>query len=178
MPRRARWGVVWCVLGLTIGAGAGIIRATAASAPRSEVGLRVGQSPPPFSASDLSGSAQTLDRYRGRVLVLHFWATWCPYCRTEIPNLSRLHEELGGQGVSVLAVSVDEDRQALEQFLTRNTLPYPIIADVESSAPISNDYAVSGLPTTYVIGRDGRIVSRWSGAGGLLNAVGRALEQG
>lgn len=176
MRRVPRWGLLCGVVGMALRAGLTTGRAAAPGAGGGEVGLQVGDFPPAFSATDVKGTAHTLEQYRGRIVVLHFWATWCPYCRTEIPNLTRLHDTEGARGVSVLTVSVDEHRDALDRFLTRNAVPYPVIADLESADPISLAYEVSGLPTTYVIGRDGRILSRWSGAGRLLSTVERLLS--
>ena len=137
-------------------------------------GTRAGFRPPDFSARDLAGQPQTLARYRGRLLVLHFWASWCPHCRGEIPELVDLHDQ-GAHDVKVLTVSVDEDPAALRRFIASAGLPYPVIADAQASAPISNRYRVQGIPVTVIIGRDGLIAARLDGAGDIRGAVQRAL---
>ena len=137
-------------------------------------GTRAGFRPPDFSARDLSGQQQTLARYRGRLLVLHFWASWCPHCRGEIPELLDLHNR-GARDVKVLTVSVDEDPAALQRFIASAGLPYPVIADAQVSPPISSRYRVQGIPVTVVIGRDGLIAARLDGAGDIHGAVQRAM---
>jgi peroxiredoxin len=150
--------------------------AGAASAERAKpaaFGLGVGYRPPEFESKDLGGTAQSIEKYRGSVLVLHFWATWCPYCRNEIPELTELQTQWADKGVRVLAVSTDQDARKLEQFLAKSPVPYPVVHD----PAIAGQYAVSGIPVTYVVGRDGRIVQRLEGASDIISTVERALAE-
>ena len=161
-------------------AGAGVSDAAAKraqAAKRDAVGLGVGYRPPEFSGTDLQGRTHTLAAYRGSVLVLHFWATWCPYCRGEIPELTQLSGgEWAGRGVRVLAVSTDQGLEKLRRFVGKSGLPYAVIADAQQDFMISDKYGISGIPVTYVIGRDGHIASRLSGAGDIIAEVRKALE--
>lgn len=176
MKTQTSWmivGLCACLLaGGVLGGGDGI-----AAAAWDDVELRVGQPPPEFSAQDLTNHAQTLQQYRGKVLVLHFWATWCPYCRGEIVELRALQEQWASKGVAVVTVSVDENRDRLKRFVERNALPYAVIFDGETDASVAARYRIVGVPTTYVIGRDGRIAFRFDGAGDLLEAVEHALAR-
>ena len=173
---RGRFRASMLLSGLLLGCvSAQIVRAQSAEAPKE--GLRAGQRPPSFSVEDLDGASHTLEDYRGQVLVLHFWASWCPFCRGEIPKLRRLHEEWAQRGVRVLAVSVDAHPDRLRQFIAQAKLPYPIVADVERQASLASVYEVSGLPTTYLIGPDGRIILETAGQFDLLDAVDHALKQ-
>ena len=148
-----------------------------ASAARSATGLDVSDQPPPFSAVDLSGEQHTLQDYLGSVLVLHFWASWCPYCRGEIPKLKTLHEQWASKGVRVLTVSVDEDPAQLRRFVAKAALPYPVVADGEANFSVSDRYGIDGIPVTYVVGRDGQIASALPGRADIIGAVQRALER-
>ena len=140
-------------------------------------GLRVGQRPPAFSAMDLRGEVHSLKQHRGKIIVLHFWATWCPYCRGEIPKLLQVHRELSSKGVTVLAVSVDDDLSKLRQFVAAAALPYTVIPEVQLSVPLTETFRVRGLPTTYFVARDGLVADRVVGASDLLGEVRRLLEQ-
>ena len=142
------------------------------------VGLRVGYRPPPFSATDLQGQPHALKDYEGHVLVLHFWASWCPYCRGEIAKLKHIAQaEWQAQGVRVLAVSVDEDLIRLQRFVERAVLPYPVIVDRKTTPSVVELYAIDGIPVTFVLTRDGHIASRLEGSADIEGAVQRALDQ-
>ncbi len=138
-------------------------------------GLEPGQRPPDFLLSDLSGTPQTLAQYRGQVVVLHFWATWCPYCRAEIPKLVEAHHQWASGRVMILAVSVDRHREQLVTFVNTAKLPYAVAADIDASASLARRYHVSSLPTTVIIGRDGRIVSRLTGSADIHGEIERVL---
>ena len=136
-------------------------------------GLASGQRPPVFHVTDLEGRPQSLAQYGGKVVVLHFWATWCPYCRAEIPKLLRIHRELAARGVTILAVGVDENVGQLRQFVASSRLPYAVIADAEANFALAQDYEIVGIPATYVIGRDGRLAALLSGPSDLFTVVQR-----
>lgn len=133
-----------------------------------------GQRMPAFAVKDTAGKQHTMSRYKGDVLILHFWATWCPYCRGEIPELTQLSQAAAGQGAKVLAVSVDRDSKALQQFLDQHKLPYPVVAD--AGASLANEYGVEGLPTSFIVAPDGRLSEILPGAGDLHGAVARARK--
>ena len=105
---------------------------------------------------------------RGRVVVLNFWATWCPPCVEEMPSLERLHQQMGARGVVVLGVSVDEDQEAYERFLREWKITFPTYRD--PSKKIAAAYETFMYPETYIIGADGRVArkiigaQRWDGA--------------
>ena len=138
-------------------------------------GFEPGQRPPDFLLQDLAGTPHTLSQYRGHILVLHFWATWCPFCRAEIPKLVEAHQQWAAQGVTVLAISVDRHRDRLVDFVKTAGLPYAVAADIDLPDPLVQRYHVSGLPTTFIIGRDGRIVTRLLGSSDIHGELERAL---
>lgn len=120
--------------------------------------VTVGADAPDFEAIDLAtGNAVSLAEYKGDVILLNLWATWCAPCRTEMPSMERLHEELGPLGLRIVAVSVDavgpEDVMA---FVNELGLTFDILHD--QSQAIERRYQTSGLPETFVINREGEIV--------------------
>ncbi|MEJ2215961.1 MAG: TlpA disulfide reductase family protein [Gemmatimonadota bacterium] len=120
-----------------------------------------GEAAPLFEATTLNGDSVRLQDYAGKVILLNVWATWCSPCRQEMPSLERLHEELGGRGLAVVAVNVDEPagpggtRAEVEQFAKRYGLRFPILLDPRGH--VEDLYGVDALPTTFIIDRDGRI---------------------
>lgn len=139
-------------------------------------GFNIGQHPPNFSAQDLNGQWHTLDQYQGEIVVLHFWASWCPYCRGEIPKLVKIYREMTEQGVAILSVSVDDDLNKLSDFVKREKLPYTVIPDRASRPLLSEQYRIPGIPVTFILASDGRIIGRFVGASNLIDVVNKAIK--
>ncbi len=141
---------------------------------------QAGEESPNFSF-ELNGQPRELHDLRGQVVLVNFWATWCPPCVTEIPSLERLHRRLGPKGLVILAVSVDEDPIVYENFLRTNNITFATVRDPEKR--ISNQYGTFMYPETYVIDRQGRLVRKIIGAlewdePDTLDFLNRVLEQG
>ena len=113
---------------------------------------------PGFSLSGLDGRAHALADYAGRVVIVNFWASWCPPCRAEMPSLNRASAALQGKGVTMLAINAGEDRAAVAAFVGDHPIAFPVLLDSDGEA--GTRWAVKGLPTTFVIDRAGRIVYR------------------
>jgi thiol-disulfide isomerase/thioredoxin len=115
---------------------------------------------PGFSLKDMDDEPHALQDYQGKVILLNFWATWCPPCRHEMPALEKLYLQFRKQDFVVLAVNQWEDPDLVFAYTgDLNVFPtFPILFDRESS--ISQQYGVKGLPTSFVIDRDGRVVYR------------------
>jgi len=131
---------------------------------RPAVRLPTGNVPmPAWQMTDLSGMPVSSTNYSGRILVLNFWATWCPPCLEELPDLNAFHGANSTNGVVVIGAAVDEgDRDMVKRFAERNGLKYPIVfATPEIQLQFGN---VTMLPTTFVIDREGRMVARFLGA--------------
>ena len=109
-------------------------------------------------ALTLDGKSIHLSDLRGKIVVLNFWATWCPPCVEETPSLNNLQARIEPMGGMVLGVSVDEDREAYEHFLQDNHVTYPTYRD--PSKKIAAEYGSSMYPETYVIDRQGRIARK------------------
>ena len=116
---------------------------------------------PEFSLPDLTGKALKLSDYRGKVVLLDFWATWCDPCREEIPHFVELQNKLGDQGFQIIGVSMDDGPEPVRDFSRQFKMNYPVVM---GNAQIGELYGgVLGLPIAFVVGRDGRIYSKHIG---------------
>ncbi len=126
-----------------------------------DVGVGDGQIPPHFELPDLDGNTVTLSDYEGKVVVLDLWATWCGPCRVEVPFLVSLYEEFKDEGLVVVGVGLDPGgAEVLRPFVESNGVTYPILV---GNRAVQTRFGVSGIPTTFMIGRDGRIASKHVG---------------
>ena len=107
------------------------------------------------------GDALDLARYRGRVVVVDFWASWCEPCRHSFPWLNAMQAKYGAQGLVIIGVNVDRERADADRFLHDVPANFPIIYD--PSGTLATRYDVPGMPTSFVIGPDGDIVGRHIG---------------
>ncbi len=117
---------------------------------------------PALSGKTLDGKIASLSDYKGKVVLVDFWATWCDPCRAEIPELLKLQAGLGGKGFAVLGVSMDGEVSAVASFSAKMRITYPIILNGGERAP--QGWVVPGLPTAYLIGRDGKVLRRIFGS--------------
>jgi thiol-disulfide isomerase/thioredoxin len=108
------------------------------------------------------GPPLRLDAYRGRVVVLNVWATWCLPCREEMPSLQRLSDRLAPEGLQVIGVTVDQDRNLAREFLLKYGIRFPNASD-PAGAVAEGLLGVKGYPDTFVIAADGRLAERVSG---------------
>ena len=116
-----------------------------------------------FTVTDMDGKSVKLADYRGKVLVLDFWATWCPPCKAEIPGFVELQNTYGPQGLQVLGVSVDDPADQLKPFASEFKMNYPVLVGLGQD-DLQDAYGpMWGIPTTFVIARDGRICRKHSG---------------
>jgi len=121
---------------------------------------RIGSNAPDFTLQD-SDRKVTLSQFRGQVVVLNFWATWCPPCIEETPSLVRMQARLKDKGVVVVAVSIDEDDSAYHKFLKDYSVNMVTVRDAARKA--SSLYGTFGWPETYVIDRSGIIRRKFIG---------------
>jgi peroxiredoxin len=117
---------------------------------------------PDFSLKDLGGHTLRLGDFRGKVVFLNMWATWCPPCRMEMPSMEHLYQRLQGKDFVMLAVSEDEDgTSAVRPFIEQMRLTFPILIDQQGVLPPR--YGVTGYPETFIIDRDGQVIQHTIG---------------
>ena len=124
--------------------------------PTGTVGLDVGNIAPPLAGADIDGKSLSLADYKGKVVVVDFWATWCPPCRAMIPHEKELVKRLEGRPFAFLGVSADNSKGDLASFLQNDPLPWPNIFD-GSSGPLGNAWEIRGYPSIFVIDAKGVI---------------------
>ncbi|MGH7308973.1 MAG: TlpA family protein disulfide reductase [Candidatus Rokuibacteriota bacterium] len=110
---------------------------------------------PALELKDLAGDTHTLARYRGRVVLINFWATWCPPCRDEMPSLQELWRRLAGQPFVLLGVNYGEGPNRISGFLRQVPVDFPILRDPRHEA--IEAWRVRTLPATFLIGSDGQV---------------------
>jgi cytochrome c biogenesis protein CcmG/thiol:disulfide interchange protein DsbE len=116
---------------------------------------------PDFSLHDLNGQPLTLASYRGKVVLLDFWATWCAPCRNEIPHFVALQNQYREQGLQVLGISMDDGPKPVREFYQQFQMNYPVALGTEKLATAYG--GVLGLPVTFLIGRDGQVAAKYIG---------------
>jgi len=118
---------------------------------------------PDFTLTDIEGNEVTLSSYKGKVVFVNFWATWCPPCRREIPAFIELRDELGDEGFTVLGIAVDpREFNKVAPFADQMGMNYPVLLDKKG---VSNLYGgISSIPTTFVVNREGKVVERIVGS--------------
>ncbi|HRU39833.1 MAG TPA: TlpA disulfide reductase family protein [Candidatus Goldiibacteriota bacterium] len=115
---------------------------------------------PDFDLKDINGKSLKLSDYRGKVVILDFWATWCPPCKAEIPSFIELHKEYKGDLV-VIGLALENDLAKVKTFYMRNNMNYPVAL---SPQDIPLQYGgIQGIPTTFIIDREGNIRDRYVG---------------
>ena len=166
MAGKRNWGIRGVVFGLAV------VLALLVWVTRDQfVPLASGSRLPDYTVQTLAGQPRTLASYRGEPLVLNVWATWCPPCVREMPALQRVHEQLGGAGLKIVAVSVDAAPGVINtwgrpggdirKFMNELGITFEVLWD--PSGEIETAYGLLGLPTTFLIDRKGRIRERVTG---------------
>jgi peroxiredoxin len=112
---------------------------------------------PQFTLNDLQGGKWSLEALRGKVVLVNFWATWCPPCRKEMPDMQALYERFGPRGFVVLAIS-DEDAGKVAPFVAARKITFPMLFD--PGRTVNQLFAVEGIPKSFLYGRDGKLVAQ------------------
>jgi thiol-disulfide isomerase/thioredoxin len=146
--------------------------ATADDSELSAYGRRIakGARPPSMIGKPLEIAGKSLDgadidiqKFKGKIVLVDFWATWCPPCRAKLPGLMKLYEQRHPQGLEVIGVSMDQDLDALAKFVEEQKVPWNNIvgekAGEEMQFPLATKYDISGIPTLFLVGRDGKVIA-------------------
>ncbi len=129
-------------------------------APTADV--RIGTAAPDFTLNDIDGEPVSLSSLRGKVVLVNFWATWCPPCRAEKPTMERLQQAFAGQDFVILAVNTENDPPAVRDYLSKNPLSFPVLLD--NDARVQHLYGVFRFPETFLVDKDGTVRERYIGA--------------
>lgn len=135
---------------------------------------------PDFTLTNPDGRKVSLKDFRGKVVFLNFWATWCESCRDEMPSMERLYREFKGKGLEIVAVNIKETRPDALAFYRKLKLTYPVVLDSEGEVGLL--YGAFGLPVTYLIDRKGTLLARlWGPADwyspGARKLIGELVQQ-
>ncbi|MFW5972303.1 MAG: TlpA family protein disulfide reductase [Bacillota bacterium] len=123
------------------------------------IGTNIGEKAPNFTLKKVNGEEVSLYSLHGRKIFLNFWATWCPPCRQEMPDIQKLYEE--HKDITILAVNLRENKGQVSEFLMANGYNFPVVLDPDGN--IGNQYMVRGIPTTYILDENGVIIDKTSG---------------
>lgn len=137
---------------------------TNASACQGKVGKSVGDCAPNFSLKSIDGKTYDLEKLRGKVVLVNFWATWCKPCVVEMPSMQKAYAKLGSQNFEMLAISIDNDEKLINKFLDKDIqerLKFPILFD--EGKKVSSSFGTFQVPETYVIDKTGKIVDKTIG---------------
>lgn len=121
--------------------------------------LKAGDTFPDIAAAGLEGAAPDL---KGKVYLVDFWASWCGPCKKAFPVLTELQKKYADQGFTVVGISIDEDKSDMDKFLKKNPVPFPILRDAEGKK-LGEKVDIQGVPTSFLVGPDGKILSVHSG---------------
>lgn len=127
---------------------------TGCGASKAKTGTDVGSLAPGFALKDLNGKSVNLASLRGKPVFLNFWATWCPPCRAEMPDLQKMYEKYASK-MHFVAVNARESKGTIAEFLKANGYSFPVLLD--SSGSVLNTYRVTGIPTSFVLDSQGII---------------------
>lgn len=116
-----------------------------------------------FTVKDMHGASVRLSDYKGKVLLVNFWATWCGPCKTELPDLIALYDEYKDKGLVVLGISADDDAETLKAFSSEWKINYPVIVGRDEQALLDAYGPIFGYPISVIVGRDGAVCARHIG---------------
>ncbi|TES86015.1 TlpA family protein disulfide reductase [Candidatus Aerophobetes bacterium] len=115
-----------------------------------------------FTLKTLKGGTVSLKDYRGRLIFLNFWATWCGPCRAEMPSMQRLWEEFKEEDFVILAINIQEESKLVSSFMNERGLSFPVLLDEKGK--VARSYGIRGIPTTFFLNPEGEIIGKAVGA--------------
>lgn len=137
----------------------------------------IGDRAPDFTLRDLNGNKIQLSELTGKVVMVEFWATWCPPCRESIPEMKDVYEKYKDRGFVLLGISIDKGKNApveVSSFVKEHSVTYPVLID---DSDVNASYSVSSIPTSFIIDKEGKIVSKRTGfIPGLGGEISKEIE--
>ena len=127
----------------------------------SEVETQIGKKAPEWELIDLDGKPVKSDQYKGKVIILNFWATWCPPCRAEMPDFMKLHDAYKDKGITFLGISLDSGLGPVKRYVRTEKVNYPIL--MGNSGMVADYGNFTAIPQTFVIDAEGRINKQFMG---------------
>ena len=118
---------------------------------------------PAFDAVDVAGQPVQVSAAGGPVTLVQFWASWCGFCRSDLPTMKRLYADYRDKGLRIMTVSIDDDLDKLRRFIQAEAVPYPVIP-AKNYPALSDRFEMQGIPTYFLVDRHGTIVRVWRGA--------------
>ncbi|MFP4345038.1 MAG: TlpA family protein disulfide reductase [Anaerolineales bacterium] len=116
---------------------------------------------PDFTLETLAGETVQLQDYAGEIMLLNFWASWCPPCKAEMPDMQRYYEAYRDEGFVILGINAGEEQGTVENFVADYDITFPVAID--STQQVMGEYGVTGLPSSFFVDREGRILGYWPG---------------
>jgi cytochrome c biogenesis protein CcmG, thiol:disulfide interchange protein DsbE len=123
--------------------------------------VRVGREAPDFQLPDLEGNQIALSDHRGEVVLINFWATWCPPCRVEMPDMEAVYREHRDDGFEILGVDQREPKELVEEFVTERGFSWIFLLDEDFD--VSREYSATSIPRSILVDRDGTVAHVWTG---------------
>jgi peroxiredoxin len=149
--RGKRWShyMVWGLLALAVAAFVLVQGCADGNA------LEVGRPAPDFTLEDLDGNVVRLNDLQSKVVFINFWATWCPPCRAEMPEIEALHQEYKDEGVVVIGVAISEPENTVRQYIQQGGFNWTIVLD--KTGEVASDYQITAIPVSYFLDKEGII---------------------
>ncbi|MCS6989043.1 MAG: TlpA family protein disulfide reductase [Chloroherpetonaceae bacterium] len=157
-------------LALAIGASSVFLPPSSKSSDASlnAVATTDGKAAPDFSLTTTDGKPLKLSDYKGKGVIVNFWATWCPPCRAEIPDMMELQKEYEGKGFSFIGIAIGDEEEKVKAFVSAQKMNYPVAVGTRELAmsygKLTAEGAIRGIPTSFVINRKGEVIGYFVGA--------------
>lgn len=136
-----------------------------------------GQKPHPIEAKDADGNQLSLKQYAGKLVLLDFWATWCPPCWAEIPVIKEVYKKYHKQGFEVIGIALDEDPEDVAKFVKKHEAPWRQVLDTVSyKSKFSNKYGIVAIPTAILVAPDGKIIDTFARGSRLERLVEKHIK--